>query len=288
MSSLTLPASIVSTNWLSQYLGQASLKVVDASTYLPNAGRDAKAEYLAAHVPGALFADIGWLSEAAAPYPHTLLSERDFADRMGSLGISNDDAVVVYDGSGQNFSAPRLWWMLRVFGHRNVAVLDGGIRKWMADGYAVDTELPAITPTNFSAKLDASRLRNMADVRANVGSHAEQTLDARSAGRFQGTEPEPRPGVRGGHIPGSVNIHYASVVNEDGTLRSPNEIRAIVANAGLDTTRPIVASCGTGITACAVVLALDSIGVNDVAVFDGSWTEWGSSTDTPIETGAAH
>ncbi|MEP6778297.1 MAG: 3-mercaptopyruvate sulfurtransferase [Gemmatimonadaceae bacterium] len=287
MSALTLPASIVSTAWLSKNLAQASLKVVDASMYLPNAGRDAKAEYLAAHIPGALFADIGWLSDATAPFPHTLLPENDFAARIGSLGISNSDAVVVYDTSGQNFSAPRLWWMLRVFGHQNVAVLDGGIHKWIADGYAVDAMLPSITPTKFSAKLDASKLRSMSDVRANIDSHAEQTVDARSPGRFQATEPEPRAGVRGGHIPGSVNIHYASVVNEDGTLKSADEVRAIVTKAGLDTKRPIVASCGTGITACAVVLALDSIGVDDVAVFDGSWTEWGSSADTPIETGPA-
>ena len=287
MSALTLPASVVSTAWLSEHLGQPSLKVVDASTYLPTAGRDAKAEYLSAHISGALFADIGWLSDAAAPFPHTLLSENDFAERIGSLGISNDDTVIVYDGSGQNFSAPRLWWMLRIFGHQNVAVLDGGIRKWIADGYAVESALPAITPTKFSAKLDRSKVRTLSDVRANIDSHAEQTVDARSAGRFAATEPEPRPGVRGGHIPGSVNIHYASVVNEDGTLRSANQVRDIVSNTGLDISKPIVASCGTGITACAIVLALDSIGVNDVAVFDGSWTEWGSNADTPVETGPA-
>ena len=287
MSALTLPGSLVSTLWLFEHLKQPSLKVVDASTYLPNAARNAKDEFLMAHIPGAVFADIGWLSDSAAPFPHTLLPENVFAERIGSLGISNSDAVVVYDGSGQNFSAPRLWWMLKVFGHTNVAVLDGGIRKWTADGYSVDANLPDTTPAKFVAKLDATRLRNVSDVRANINSKREQTVDARSAGRFEGTEPEPRPGVRGGHIPGSANIHYASLVRDDGTLRSEDEVRAIVTRAGLDTALPIVASCGTGLTACAVVLALDTIGVHDVAVYDGSWTEWGSLPDLPFATGPA-
>ncbi|MDQ6610908.1 MAG: 3-mercaptopyruvate sulfurtransferase [Gemmatimonadota bacterium] len=287
MAASTLPGSVVSTAWLSEHLGQPSLKVVDASTYLPNAGRNAKEEYLKAHVPGALFADIGWLSDASAPYPHTLLSADVFGERIGSLGISNNDAVIVYDGSGQNFSAPRLWWMLQIFGHHNVAVLDGGIRKWIADGYPVDCNTSDITPATFVAKLDSSRVRDMSEVRANIDSKNEQTVDARSQGRFAATEPEPRPGVRGGHIPGSANIHYASLVNDDGTLRSHAEIRAIVSDAGLNTERPIMASCGTGLTACAVVLALDAIGVHNVSVYDGSWTEWGSTPDAPVATGPA-
>ena len=285
MSAPTLPGSLVSTAWLSDHLGHPSLKVVDASTYLPDAGRNARDEFLTAHVPGALFADIGFLSDASSPFPHMLLPADVFGERIGSLGIFNSDAVVVYDGSGQNFSAPRLWWMLRIFGHSNVAVLDGGIRKWIADGHAVDSEIPAITPARFEARLDANQLRNMSDVRANIDSRNEQLVDARSAGRFAATEPEPRPGVRGGHVPGSVNIHYASLVHGDGTLRSNDEVRSIMAGAGLDTSRPIVVSCGTGLTACAVVLALDTIGVNNVAVFDGSWTEWGSSAETPVSIG---
>jgi len=287
MSRVALPTPIVCTDWLARHLREPWVRVVDASMYLPNAGRNAHEEFLAGHIPGAVFADLGWLSDERAPYPHTVPRADTFAMRAGSLGIGSAHAVVIYDTSGQNFSAPRLWWMLRTFGHQEVSVLDGGMKKWIAEGREIETILPEVTRAALEAHLDTTRLRDIAAMRANVVSHQEQVIDARSPGRFEATEPEPRAGVRGGHIPGSVNIHYASLVNGDGTLRSREELERIVKSAGVDTNAPIVASCGTGVTACAVVLALDVLGVSNTAVFDGSWTEWGSATDTPIATGPA-
>ena len=287
MTNLALPVPLVSTEWLAAHADEPHVKIVDATMFLPNAGRDARAEYEAAHIPGALFADLGWLSDASAPFPHTLPNAELFAERIGALGIGSEDAVIVYDTSGQNFSAPRLWWMLRTFGHERVAVLDGGMKKWVAEGRAVTTDVPAVTPGVFSAQLNAERVRDLEAMRENLNRAAAQVVDARSPGRFEATEPEPRAGVRGGHIPGSVNVHYATLVNADGTMRTPDELRAIMTAAGLDVAAPIVASCGTGVTACAVVLALDTIGATNTAVFDGSWTEWGSHAETPVETGPA-
>ena len=287
MTDDSFPTPLVSTGWLARHLDQSWVRVVDASMYLPTSGRDARAEYLASHIPGAVFADIGWLSDATAPTPHMLPSAEVFAQRIGSLGIGTNDAIVVYDASGQNFSAPRLWWMLKSFGHACVAVLDGGLGKWIQDSNPTDTHLPIVLPAAFTARLDPSRVRDLIAMRANLEGHGEQVVDARSRARFEGTEPEPRAGVRGGHIPGSVNLHYARLVRDDGTLRSADELRAIIADAGLDVSRPIVASCGTGVTACAVVLALHAIGKVDAPVFDGSWTEWGSANDTPVELGPA-
>lgn len=287
MLSRSLPTPLVSTAWLAEHLATPGLKVVDASTYLASAGRNARAEYDAQHIPGAVFADIDWLSDETSALPHTIPSAEKFAERIGSLGISSDDAVVVYDGSGQNFSAPRLWFMLRAFGHARVAVLDGGLRRWMLDGHSVTADVTPLAPAPFTARLDAARLRDAAAVLANIGTGGEQVVDARSAGRFEGTEPEPRAGVRGGHIPGSRNIPYARLVREDGTLRPDAELRAIVHEAGVDLTRPVVCSCGSGVTACAVILALDVLGATHTAVYDGSWTEWGGRSDTPVETGPA-
>ncbi len=283
----SFPTPLVSAKWLAAHLGDSRIQVIDASTYLPNAGRDARDEYLAGHIPGAVFCDLGWISDETAPYPHTLPSAAVFAHRMGSLGIDTRDAIVVYDASGQNFSAPRLWWMLRTFGHDRVAVLDGGLRKWVNDGHAIDTVVPPTAAALFDARLDSAHVRDIHAMRANLEWPREQVVDARSKGRFEGSEPEPRVGVRSGHIPHSVNLHYARLVREDGTLRSADELHRIVRDAGLDITQPLVASCGTGVTACAVILALEVIGVKNAAVYDGSWTEWGSTPGTPTETGAA-
>jgi thiosulfate/3-mercaptopyruvate sulfurtransferase len=283
--SLSLPAPLVSTEWLAQHLGHPALRVVDASNYLASAGRDARAEYAARHIPGAVFADIEWLSDERSALPHTFPSAAQFAERVGALGIGTGDAVVVYDGSGQNFSAPRLWFMLRAFGHTRVAVLDGGLVKWSADGRPTTSEVSPIVPATFTASLDASRLRDLVQLRENLHTGREQVVDARSAGRFAAQEPEPRPGVRGGHIPGSRNLHYATLVRDDGTLRSPEELRALATDTGLDLSAPIVCSCGSGLTACAIVLALEVVGAPPAAVYDGSWTEWGSRADTPVETG---
>ncbi|MCC6241422.1 MAG: 3-mercaptopyruvate sulfurtransferase [Gemmatimonadaceae bacterium] len=285
-SSLDMPTPLVSTAWLADHLRDPRLRVLDASMYLPTAGRDARAEYAAAHIPGAVFADLAWLSDPEAPFPHTLPAATLFSERIGQLGVGSDDAAVVYDGSGQLFSAPRLWWMLRSFGHRQVAVLDGTLTKWVADGYAVTDAVSAPTPAVFHATLDASRWRDIEAMRRNVTEQQAQVLDARSPGRFSGAEAEPRAGVRGGHMPHSINVHYATLSHSDGTLRSPEQLRALFDDRGVALDQPIVASCGTGVTACAIMLALDTLGVDEKAVFDGSWTEWGSAVDTPVERSA--
>ena len=277
MSNSPFPTPLVSVKWLAEHLDDPRLRVVDASMYLPGAGRDVLAEYRATHIPGVVFADLGWLSDPTAPFPHTLLGAEDFAQRMGALGIGNDEAVVVYDSSGQNLSAPRFWWMMRTFGHAKVAVLDGGLKKWQHDGHDVTAAITSIAPQTFRAVLSADRVRDLTAMQDNLRTHAAQVVDARSPGRFTGQEPEPRAGVRSGHIPGSSNVHYATLVQADGTVRPAEELRALMTAAGVDLSRPVVASCGTGVTACAVVLALEVLGVHDTAVFDGSWTEWGST-----------
>ncbi len=291
MPPVSLPTPLVSTHWLAEHLRDAHVKVVDATMYLPGAGRDARAEYVAGHIPSAVFCDIGYVSDESSPLPHTMPSAELFAERVGSLGIGSDDAVIVYDSSGQNFSAPRLWWLFRTFGHARVSVLDGGLRKWQAEARAISTDIPSPTHAAFHAELAPERVRDLEAMRANLASHdanppAAQVADARSPGRFAGAEPEPRPGVRSGHIPGSTNVHYARLVNADGTLRSATELREIMQQAGLDLAQPIIASCGSGVTACAVLLALDTLGVKDIAMYDGSWTEWGGASDTPVQTGA--
>ncbi|MEO6445074.1 MAG: sulfurtransferase, partial [Gemmatimonadaceae bacterium] len=246
------PTPTVSTGWLSEHLGAPDLKVVDASLYLSTAGRDAHAEFLAAHIPGAVFADIDRLSDEHSTLPHTLLAPQLFAERIGALGIGSDDAVVVYDASGQNFSAPRLWWMLRTYGHERVSVLDGGLRRWTMDGHPVESGDSTPEPAVFHARRETARVRDLDAVRDLLGDPSLQVVDARSPGRFEATEPEPRAGIRGGHIPGSRNLHYARLVRDDGTLRPIAELRELVAAAGIDVTRPVVASCGSGVTACAV------------------------------------
>lgn len=284
---LTLPTPLVSTDWLATHLTDPTLRVVDATWHMAATGRQGRVEHAAGHIPGAVYADIDALSDESAPYPHTLPAPEVLATRLGALGLGSEHAIVVYDSSAQNFSAPRLWFMLRTLGHDRVAVLDGGLAKWTAEGRVLSTDVVAPAPAVFTPRLDATRWRDLAAMRANVASGAEQVVDARSPGRFQATEPEPRAGVRGGHIPGARSVHYATLVNPDGTLRSADALRAHFAAAGLDLEQPIVASCGSGITACAVTLGLEVAGASQVAVYDGSWTEWGSQTDTPVETGPA-
>lgn len=282
---LDLPTPLVPTSWLANHLGDPALRVVDASWYLPAMGRNGRREYDSAHIPGALFGDLDQLADERAPYPHTMPAPEVLAARLGALGIGDGHAVVIYDGSGQNFSAPRLWWMLRTMGHAQVAVLDGGLVAWQREGRPVTTDLPTYEPAHFTPRFDASRWRDLDAMRATIATHGEQVVDARSAGRFTGTEPEPRAGVRGGHMPGAKNVHYASLVRADGTLKSPEELRDTFAKAGVDLDAPVAASCGTGITACAVLLGLDVAGATRTALYDGSWTEWGSQPDTPVETG---
>lgn len=285
-SPITLPTPLVSTAWLADHLDHPALRIVDASWYMAASGRKGGEEFGTAHLPGAVYADIDWLSDETAPYPHTLPSPDTLSAKLSGLGVGSEHAVVVYDGSGQHFSAPRLWYMLRALGHDAVAVLDGGFVKWRAEGRAVSDASPTPAPATFVPRVDAARWRDLPGMRANVHSHAEQVVDARSPGRFSADEAEPRAGVRGGHIPGAKNTHYASLVSASGEMLPPDALRARFADAGVDLHAPIVCSCGSGITACAVALGLEVAGAKQVAIYDGSWTEWGSQTDTPVETGS--
>ncbi len=285
--SAALPA-LVSTEWLAQHLGQPGLRVVDGSTYLPTSGRNPAAEYAAAHIPGAIFFDLDASSDAASPLPHMLPSADAFARRMSALGLDDADDIVVYDGSGVNLSAPRVWWTFRVFGHDQVAVLDGGFGKWRREGRPIESGTAARVPARFSARPAAGAVRDRAAMLANLDRvGGEQVVDMRSAGRFAGTEPEPRAGLRGGHIPGSRNLPFDELVAPDGTLRPANALRRRLAAAGVDPARPIVATCGSGTSACALIHALHVLGHDTATLYDGSWTEWGGRPETPVATGPA-
>ncbi|MFI5211208.1 MAG: 3-mercaptopyruvate sulfurtransferase [Gemmatimonadales bacterium] len=279
--------SVVSTAWLAERVEQPGVKVVDASWYLSRSGRDAAGEYLASHLPGAVFFDIDASSDQQSPLPHMLPTASEFATRMTRLGLRDDDTIVVYDGSGANLSAARAWWMFRIFGHRQVAVLDGGSRLWQAEGRAMESGPVTPAPGAFTARLDAHQVRSRAEVAAAAASGAAQVFDARSRARFEGREPEPRPGLRSGHISGSRSLPYEELVDGEGRLLPPGSLRARFEQAGIDWRRPVIASCGSGVTACALILALDHIGVPDASVYDGSWTEWGASGDVPVATGPA-
>ena len=277
--------TLVSTEWLAARLGRPGLRVLDGSWYLPTTGRNPAAEYAAAHIPGAVFFDLDAASDTASPLPHMLPSAEAFARQMSALGLGDDDDLVVYDGSGANISAARAWWTFRVFGHARVAVLDGGIGKWRREGRPVERGTVTLPPSRFGARLDPAAVRSLGELRANLSHPVEQVVDMRPAGRFAGTDPEPRPGLRGGHIPGSRSLPYLELVAADGTLLPPDALRRRLAAAGVDPARPIVATCGSGTSACALVLALHVLGHDAASVYDGSWAEWGGREDTPIETG---
>jgi thiosulfate/3-mercaptopyruvate sulfurtransferase len=275
--------TVVSTEWLAARLGEPDLRVVDATFYLPHLKRDARAEFVQAHIPGAVFFDIDAIADPGTSLPHMLPSAESFARAVGALGVGSGDRVVAYGGRNMIASA-RVWWTFRVFGHDRVAVLDGGARKWKAEGRPIESGMPEPTPRRFTAGFRKELVADFGRMRANLEMPREQVLDARSEGRFVGTEPEPRAGLRGGHIPGSLNLPYDRVFRtEDDTLLPPEALKAAFSDAGLDLGRPVVTTCGSGVSAAVLTLGLYLLGRADAAVYDGSWTEWGGRTDTPVQ-----
>lgn len=278
-------AFVIDADWLEQKIGTPGLSIVDASWYLPTQKRDARAEYQGAHIPGAVFFDQDMAVDPDATLPHALPSPSMFARYAGSMGISADDTIVVYDGPGFQ-SAPRVWWMFRIMGVYQVYILDGGFDRWKAAGRPVTAEPTKTAAGVFYADFDASKVVSLAEMRKIVDTGSAQIADARSAGRFEGVDPEPRPGLRSGHMPGARNVP-SSTLSEDGELLPLDRLRARLEAAGLDLSKPIVTSCGSGVTAAVITLALQSLGHGDNRLYDGSWAEWGSLQDTPVVTGSA-
>jgi thiosulfate/3-mercaptopyruvate sulfurtransferase len=275
-------SALVTTEWLAANLGRRNVRVVDGSWHMPQLGRNARAEFAEAHIPGAVFFDIDAIADTRSSLPHMLPSAAAFARQMSGLGIGDRDRVIVYDSRGV-VSAARVWWTFRAFGHDAVAVLDGGFARWRAEGRPTERGAPTPKPRRFKARLRRSLVRDLASMRRNVKSRKEQVLDARSAGRFAGTEPEPRAGLRAGHIPGSLNLPYDRLYDTDGSFLKADALRGQFEASGLDLEKPVTTSCGSGVTASVLALGLFELGRPDVAVYDGSWTEWGGRADTPIE-----
>ncbi len=279
------PKTLVSTEWLAAHLQDPDLRIIDASWYLPDAGRDAKAEYEAAHIPNARFVDIDDVSDARSDLPHMAPPPEKFISRMRSLGIGDGHQVVVYDGAGL-FSAARIWWLFRFMGKTDVAVLDGGFPKWRAEDRPIEDVPPVVRDRHITVSRQNNLVRDVTQVARDVKLGTRQVVDARSPGRFRGEEDEPRPGLRAGRIPGSQNVHYRDLLQEDGTMKDAAGLRAAFERAGVDLSRPVVTTCGSGVTAAILSLALERIGHTDHALYDGSWSEWGMYGDLDVATGA--
>lgn len=276
---------LVTTEWLANELGASDLRVVDATWHM-SGDRDAAAEYEAGHIPGAVFMDLADIADTSTDLPMTLPSAEKFASRMQSLGLGDGSRVVLYDDSDLHTSA-RAWWMLGLFGAHDVAILDGGLKKWRAEGRALTTGKETLRHRHFTVWQDTTHLRTLDQMQANLASKGEQVLDARSPGRFEGREAEPRLGVHPGHIPGSRNLPATTLFNADGTWQSPDQIRAAFAGADVDPAQPIAMTCGSGVTASVLAFGAHLFGNDKTAVYDGSWAEWGAHPDTPKETGPA-
>lgn len=278
------PDALVSTEWLAAHLSAPDVRVVDASWYMPSAGRNPREEYDAGHIPGAVFFDVDEISDTANPLPHMLPAPEKFASRVRKLGLGNGHKVVVYDSQG--LGAARVWWMFRVFGHRDVAVLDGGLTKWVAEQRPLEDLPPMPRDRHFLPHVNATLVRSFEQVKANLDSKREQIVDARAAGRFNATAPEPWPVKHAGHMPGALNVPFGELIDDASkTMKPATELKARFDAAGLDFTKPVIASCGSGITACTVALALYLLGHKDVAVYDGSWAEWGNHPDAVAVAG---
>ncbi|MBK8005093.1 MAG: 3-mercaptopyruvate sulfurtransferase [Gemmatimonadetes bacterium] len=285
MTSLSTPP-FMSTAELAARLGDPGVVVLDASWYMPQSGRDARAEFEAAHLPGARFFDLDQVSDPSSPLPHMLPTPAAFEAAMRALGVGRASLVVVYDGSGTNMSAPRAWWMFRYFGHAAVTVLDGGSRAWQREGHPMERGEPTVRPGDFTAGPSLEAVRTAEQVGDALAAGSAEVVDARSAGRYRGADPEPRAGLASGHMPGALNLPYAELVDANGLALPPEAVRERLAGAGLSLKAPVIASCGSGVTACVLLHALARVGHDGRALYDGSWTEW-ASRQLPIATGAA-
>ena len=278
------PKTLVSTEWLAAHLNDPDLRILDASWYLPDMGRDGRAEYDAAHIPGARFFDIDEITDARSGLPHMAPPPEKFVTRMRAMGVGDGHQVVVYDGAGL-FSAARVWWLFRLMGKTDVAVLNGGLPKWRAEGRPVEDMPPTMRDRHITVTLQNRLVRDVTQVAAAAKLRDHEILDARAPGRFRGDEPEPRAGLRAGHIPGARNVHYRTLLNDDGTMKDAGALRAVFDAAGADLSKPVISSCGSGVTAAIIDLALERIGHDRHAVYDGSWAEWGMYGDLRVATG---
>ncbi|MEM7472441.1 MAG: 3-mercaptopyruvate sulfurtransferase [Pseudomonadota bacterium] len=278
------PKTLVSTDWLQQHLNDPDLRILDASWYLPDAGRDGKAEYNRGHIPGARFFDIGEISDTRSALPHMAPPVEKFMSRMRAMGVGDGHQVVVYDGAGL-FSAARVWWLFRLMGKTDIAVLDGGYPKWVAEGRPTEDLPPVLKERHMTVQRQAHLVRDVTQVAAaaKLGDHT--LLDARGPGRFSGAELEPREGMRSGHMPGAVNMHYATLLNADGTMKTVPQLKTLFEFSGADLAKPVITTCGSGVTAAILSLALERIGHRNHSLYDGSWAEWGQFDQLPIETG---
>ena len=280
------PDALVSTEWLADHLDAPDVRIVDGSFYLPAQKRNPRSEYESQHIPGAVFFDIDEIADTTSSLPHMLPSPEKFSSRVRKLGLGDGNKIVIYDTTPMT-GAARVWWMFRAMGHKDVSILDGGLPKWMAEGRPVTDDPPLPRDRHFTARLDNTLVRSIDDVRELINSKREQIVDARAAARFRGEAPEPRAGLRSGHMPSAFNLPYNDLIDpKAGTMLSGGEIAARIAASGFDPAKKVTASCGSGVTACVVALGLYLIGAPHAAVYDGSWTEWGGREDTPIVTGA--
>ncbi|MFY0647229.1 3-mercaptopyruvate sulfurtransferase [Sulfitobacter geojensis] len=280
------PKTLVSTGWLAKHLKDPDMRVLDASWYLPDAERDPKAEYDAAHIPGARFFDIEDISDARSDLPHMAPPVEKFMSRMRAMGVGDGHQIVVYDGAGL-MSAARVWWLFKLMGQDNVAVLDGGLPKWVAEGNATEDMPPIPRDRHMTVRVQNNLVRDVTQVAHASKLGDPQIVDARAPARFRGDAPEPREGLRAGHIPKSRNVHYEALLNADKTMKTPDETRAVFEAAGVDLAKPVITSCGSGVTAAILALALERMGHTDWSLYDGSWAEWGMFPTVPVATGEA-